>query len=137
MPRMNTKANFTILLAAAFTAICSGADVATIAAPSVAPTDVPHALTNMLSDWTVQWTNLTVTAPCPPWGCSRVIVLYEGTDHRPPISPKKREAMQQLAKRLEALKQEERIQERLRAPAFSEAFGVSLRKFTNSSGQAR
>src|SRR6266496_1808666 len=55
------------------------------------------------SDWSCQWSNLTVTEPCPPWGCSKIFYSYERADHWPPIPPKKREAMQRLAERLREL----------------------------------
>jgi len=129
---MNTKSKFALLLAASITATCSGADNTANTPLRSAVSTNTLAPTNMFSDWTGQWSNLTVTAPCPPWGCSKVTVLYEGPDFWPPIPAKKREAMQRLAERLKELEREEQRRRLLKAPALSDVYRVTLSKGTNS-----
>jgi hypothetical protein len=126
--RMNIKSTLFALVAAAITVTCSGQITATKSATS------SHTLgtTNTFSSWKDHWTNLTVAAACPPWGCS---VIYVGIDLRPPLPQKQREAMQQLAKRLEELKKEEQLRKLLNPPAMSDTYRISLARETNSIGQ--
>jgi hypothetical protein len=129
---MNTKSKFGLLIAASITATCSGADTATNTALRSATSTNTLAPTNIFSHWTGQWSNLTVTAACPPWGCSKVYVSYERPDHWPPIPPQKRAAMQRLAERLRQLKREEQQQRLLQAPALADVYRVTFSKGTNS-----
>src|SRR5436309_15671993 len=130
---MNIKSTLLLLVVAAITATCSGQITATHPATS-SPT---LTTTNFFSNWKDHWTNLTVTAPCPPWGCSLTLerYVYVGADHWPTIERKGREALQQRAKLLGELEKEERLRKLLNAPALSETYRVSLSRRTNSIGQ--
>jgi len=128
---MNAKSRLLLLIAAAIPAACSGQVAVTDAGASAHRFVAPSSL----GDWANQWTNLTVAAACPPWGCSYSGTIYVGTDRWPPKPRAEREAMQQLAKRLRELKKEEELQNLLQAPALSQAYCVSFSRGTNSVGQ--
>ena len=83
------------------------------------------ALTNQFSNWSGQWTNLTVKTKCPPWGCSYTYTMVFNTEERPARS---RELLETFAKVRREAEEMRRVQERLKPQDLAEKYRVRFGK---------
>src|SRR5690348_12095767 len=118
--RMNTKSTFTLFVAAFATVASPGADSVTNATLQRATSNSTLMLTNRFGDWVGQWTNVTVSSACPPWGCGLTFVGITGPIHSPPMSPERR-----------AQRELEHQQRFLQTPPLTERYRVGFSSGTN------
>jgi len=95
----------------AIVAVCSAAD------------HPPSVLSNHFSKWSGQSSNLTVSKPCPPWGCSIQGTTYISTTVDPEKARSREVARKALATHHELLRQAQHLEQQ---PNLSTVDHVSL-----------
>jgi len=95
----------------AIVAVCSAAD------------NPPSVPSNHFSQWSGQSTSLTVSKPCPPWGCSIQGATYISAAIDPEKARSREVARKALASHHELLRQAQRLEQQ---PNLSTVDHVSL-----------